>query len=256
MKSTEFTQTEMMIVAASRLLEDGKTVLCGTGMPELGVMLAKSTHAPDLTIIYEAGGIGALPYKTLPISVGDSISTHRAVMTASLDYVMSLTQAGYGDYAMLGAAQIDIHGNINTTVIGDYDKPKVRLPGSGGANDFGSLCWQTVVLMKQDKRKFVKSLDFLTTPGYLSGGRAREEAGLPRATGPWRVVTQFGIYGYNKDGEMILLSRLPGVKESDIQENSEFDIDMSQETDPAEEPSEIEIHKLRTLDPYGLVLSK
>lgn len=256
MTSERHTQTEMMIVAASRLLEDGKTVFVGTGMPMLATMLAKSAQAPGLAMIYEAGGFSPLPYKTLPISVGDSISFYKAIMAASLDYVMTLAQAGFGEYGMLGGAQIDIHGNLNTTVIGSHDKPKVRLPGSGGANDFGSLCWKTIILMKQDRQKFVKTLDFLTTPGYLSGGRSREEAGLPRSTGPWRVVTQLGMYGFNKEGEMMLLSRLPGVEKSDILENSEFHIDTSQETDQIHEPSEIEIQRLRALDPYGIVLGK
>lgn len=256
MTNEKFTQIEMMIVAASRLLEDGKTVFVGTGMPMLATMLAKSAQAPGLTIIYEAGGFSPLPYKTLPISVGDSISFYKALMAASLDYVMSLAQAGFGEYGMLGGAQIDIHGNLNTTVIGPHDTPRVRLPGSGGANDFGSLCWKTIILMKQDKQKFVKTLDFLTTPGYLSGGRSREEAGLPRSTGPWRVVSQLGVYGFNKEREMILLSKLPGVEGSEIQENSEFHIDTSWETDQLLEPSEIELRRLRLLDPYRIVLGK
>lgn len=256
MTSRNYTQTEMMIVSASRLLEDGKAVLTGTGMPVLAAILAKSTRAPNLAVIYEAGGLSPLPYTTLPISVGDSTSSHRAIMSASLDYIMSMIQAGFGEYGMLGASQIDIHGNINTTVIGKYENPKVRLPGSGGANDFGSLCWKTIILMKQDKQRFVEKLDFLTTPGYLSGGRSREEAGLPRSTGPWRIVTQLGVYGFNEGHEMMLLSRHPGVERSDIQQNSEFHIDMSRETEQIEEPSEEEIQKLRSLDRYGLVLSK
>ncbi|MEM3828588.1 MAG: CoA-transferase [Conexivisphaerales archaeon] len=185
------------------------------------------------------------------------MTTHKAIMAASMDYVMGFIQAGYGEYAFLGAAQIDIYGNINTTVIGPYDKPNVRLPGSGGGNDFGSLCWKTIILMKQDKQRFVKKLDFITTPGYLTGKAAREKAGLPRDTGPWRVVTQLGIYGFDdQDKKMTLLSVHPGVSIKDVQENSGFPIKVSKKVDITPEPTNEELKMLRSLDPYKVVLRK
>jgi acyl CoA:acetate/3-ketoacid CoA transferase beta subunit len=256
MVKPDYTQTEMMIVATARLLEDGKTVFTGTGMPILAALLAQATHAPKLAIIYEAGGI--CPYKppTIPLSVGDSMTTYKAIMTASMDYVISFIQAGYGEYALLGAAQIDMYGNINTTVIGPHDKPKVRLPGSGGANDFGSLCWRTIIIMRQDKQRFVKKLDFLTTPGYLTGPGAREKAGLPRNTGPWRVVTQLGIYGFDEDKRMTLLSIHPNVDVKDVQENSNFPIKIADKLEITPEPTTKELEILRSLDPYRVVLRK
>jgi acyl CoA:acetate/3-ketoacid CoA transferase beta subunit len=252
----KYTPTEIMIVAASSLLEDGKTVFTGTGMPVLATLLAQNTCAPKLAVIYEAGGICPRQPPTLPVSVGDSMTTHRAIMASSMDYIMSLIQAGYGDYAFLGAAQLDIHGNINTTVIGPHDGPIVRLPGSGGANDFGSLCWRTIIIMRQDRRKFVKKLDFLTTPGYLTGPGAREKAGLPRNTGPWRIITQLGVYGFDKEMKLSLLSLHPAVDAKDLQEASGFPIDVSDKVVTTPEPTEKELRILRSLDPYRIVLSK
>lgn len=256
MLAKEYTQTEMMIVAASRLLEDGKTVLTGSGIPILAAILAQHTHAPNLAIIYEAGGMCPRPFKTLPVSVGDSITTHRAIMAASLDYIMSFIQAGFGEYAMLGAAQMDIHGNINTTVIGPHNKPTVRLPGSGGANDFGSLCWKTIIIMKQDKQRFVQKLDYVTTPGYLTGPGEREKVGLPRNTGPWRVITQLGVYGFNENKELMLLSLHPGVSITDVQANTSFPINIPDKVENTPKPTEDELRILRSLDPYKMVLGK
>src|SRR4030066_1643682 len=145
--------TEMMAVIAARTLEDGRSGLVGTGLPMIAAMLAQRTHAPNLLIVFEAGGIGP-QVPTLPISVGDSRTFHRAVAASSMHEVMSLSQAGYLDYGFLGAAAIDCYGNINTTVIGDYAAPKARLPGSGGANDVGSFCWQTIVIPRPGRRGF------------------------------------------------------------------------------------------------------
>ncbi|MCC6042171.1 MAG: 3-oxoacid CoA-transferase [Candidatus Verstraetearchaeota archaeon] len=257
MAKPRYTPTEMMIVAASRLLEDGKTVFTGTGMPILAALLAKLTHAPNLVICYEAGGMGPERPPTIPLSVGDSMTTYKAIMAASLDYVMTFIQAGYGEFAFLGAAQIDMYGNINTTVIGPYEKPKVRLPGSGGANDFGSLCWRTIILMRQDRQRFVERVDYITTPGYLTGPGARERAGLPRNTGPWRVVTQLGVYGFDEqDKRMTLLSVHPGVSIKDVQENSSFPIKIPERVEVTPEPTDEELRVLRSLDPYGVVLRK
>lgn len=252
----EYTPVEMMIVAASRLLEDGRTVFTGTGMPILAALLSQNTFAPKLAIIYEAGGMCPQCPPTIPLSVGDSMTTHKAIMAASMDYTMSFIQAGYGEYAFLGAAQIDMYGNINTTVIGSHDNPKVRLPGSGGANDFGSLCWKTIIIMKQDKRRFVEKLDFLTTPGYLTGPGAREKVGLPRNTGPWRVITQLGIYGFDEEKKMTLLSTHPDVDIEDIQENSGFPIKIAEKIETTPKPKEQELRILRDLDLYKVVLRK
>lgn len=251
----EYSRTEMMVIAASRLLRDGKIVLTGTGMPVLATLLAKTVRAPNLSIIFEAGGIAPMRPPTLPLSVGDSMTTYKAVMAASMDHVMSLAQAGYADYAFLGAAQIDPYGNLNTTVIGPYERPKIRLPGSGGANDFGSLSWRTIVLMKQGKNRFVKKLDFLTTPGYLDGKGAREKAGLPRGTGPWRVVTQLGVYGFGRDLRLRLLRIYSGVTLEEVRNSSGFEV-VRGKVGREPEPTPKELKTLRELDPHGIIIGK
>src|SRR5580692_11625082 len=166
-----YNSMELMICCAARCLEDGKTVAVGTGVPCAAAMLAQRTTAPDLVILFEAGGI-APQLPTMPISVGDSRTFYRGVMETC--------QRGMIDYTFLGGAQIDAYGNLNSTMIGGtYAQPRVRLPGSGGANDLASLCWRILVVTNHDRRRFVEKLDFLTTPGYLTGPGAREEAGLP-----------------------------------------------------------------------------
>jgi glutaconate CoA-transferase subunit B len=215
------------------------------------------TRAPNLTVVFEAGGI-APRIPVLPISVGDSRSSYKAVMATSLDYVMGTAQQGYIDYGMLGGAQVDVYGNLNTTVIGPHDRPRARLPGSGGANDLGSLCWRTIIMMQQDARKFVNKLDFLTTPGYLDGPGRREEAGLPAGTGPYRVVTQLGLYGFDEATKrMMLLALHPGVTIEDVKKNSSFEIMIPPEVDVTSPPTAEEIRILHEeVDPAKFILRK
>jgi acyl CoA:acetate/3-ketoacid CoA transferase beta subunit len=252
----DYNPTELLAYVAAGLLEDGQSVFVGTGLPMIAVMLAQRTHAPNLLIIFEAGGIGP-QVPVLPISVGDSRTFYRAVAASSMHDVMSASQAGYLDYGFLGAAQIDPYGNLNTTVIGDWHHPKVRLPGSGGANDVGSLCWRTIIVMRQDARRFVAHLDFVTTPGYLDGPGARERAGLPAGTGPYRVITQLGVYGF--DGEsrrMTLLRTHPGVTVDDVLANSAFGLLVPDEVPTTEPPSPQVRRILREIDPTGMVIGK
>jgi glutaconate CoA-transferase subunit B len=244
-----------MACAASRVLEDGKSVFVGTGLPIIASMLAQRTHAPNLLVVFEAGGVGP-KIPAIPISVGDSRTFHRAVMAASMDYVMSCAQLGHIDYGFLGAAQIDAYGNLNTTVIGAHDAPKTRLPGSGGANDLGSLCHRTIVLMRQDTRKFVEKLDYLTTPGYLSGPGAREKAGLPRNTGPYRVITQLCVMGFDAESKrMKLVSTHPGVTVKEVVENTGFKLLVPERVPVTGEPNGEELRLLREeLDPNKIVI--
>src|ERR1700730_165215 len=160
---------ELMICCAARLLDDGRTVAVGTGVPCAAAMLAQRTGSPNLVIFFEAGGVAPrLP--TMPISVGDSRTFYKAAMATSMADIMETCQRGMVDYTFLGGAQIDAFGNLNSTMIGpDYAKPKGRSPGAGGANDLASLCWRVLVVTNHDKRRFVEKLDFVTTPGYLSG---------------------------------------------------------------------------------------
>jgi len=182
-----YTQTYLMAVAASRVLEDNKSVFVGTGLPMIAAMFAQRTHAPNLLIIFEAGAVGP-QMRMLPISVGDSRTTYKAIAASSMHDNMSFAQAGWLDYGFLGGAQIDKYGNLNTTYIGgSWERPKIRLPGSGGANDMGSNCRKTIIIMRQEAQKFVEKVTFITTPGYLDGPGARERAGLPMGSGPIKV---------------------------------------------------------------------
>ena len=250
----KYSDIEMMICAAAKLLEDKKSVFVGTGLPIIASILAQKTHAPDLLIVFEAGGV-APRVPTLPISVGDSRTFYKAVMAGSMDLVMSAAQSGYIDYGFLGAAQIDPYGNVNTTVIGAYERPKVRLPGSGGGNDVGSLCKRTIVVMNHDKRRFVEKLDFLTTPGYLTGPKSREKAGLPANTGPYRVVTQLGVLGFDdEDKRMKLLSLHPNVSIDQVKASTGFQLEVSEPISITELPSEKELRIINEIDPAGMVI--
>lgn len=250
------TEMEKMIIAASRVLPKEAAVYVGTGMPLLASVLALNTHAPDLLLVYEGGGVGGKPTGRLPIQVSESLTYENGVTVGSMDYVMSLAQAGWIQYGFLGGAQIDQYGNLNTTVIGDWHQPKVRLPGSGGGADIASLCEKTIILMHQDKRKFVEKLDFLTSPGYLTGPGEREKVGLPVNTGPYRVVTQIGVYGFDdKTKQMTLLQLFEGFTLEDVQENSSFPIAIAEDWNYIAPPTAEELATLKSLDPDGVVLA-
>jgi glutaconate CoA-transferase subunit B len=248
---------ELMVVAASRVLEDRKAVFVGTGMPLAAAALAQKTHAPNLVLVFEAGGLGPeLP--RIPISVGESITFHRAIEAGSMDNVMCAAARGLIDYGFLGGAQIDPYGNLNTTIIGNYASPKSRLPGSGGANDIGSLCWQTILIMRHEKRRFVEKLDFLTTPGYLTGPGARERAGLVPGTGPYRVITTLAVLGFDDQTKrMKLLSTFPGVSVAQVIENTGFELLIADDVAEIAPPSADELRIFREdVDPTGLIAGK
>src|SRR5437764_7618386 len=233
---------ELMICCAARLLEDGRTVAVGTGVPCAAAMLAQRTSAPQLVICFEAGGIGPdLP--TMPISVGDSRTFYRGAMATSMADVMETCQRGMIDYTFLGGAQIDAYGNLNSTMIGtDYARPKVRLPGSGGANDLASFCWRIFVVTNHDRRRFVEKVDFITTPGYLSGPGAREAAGLAPGTGPYRVITDLAVLGYHDETKrMQVLSLHPGVRLEQVRAATGFELGAQEPLATTEPPTEAEL---------------
>lgn len=252
--SLTYTLSELMAVHAGRQIKDGEVAFIGTGLPMLGAMLAKRLHAPRAIMVYESGVIDARPKRT-PVSIGDACLVPDSAMLGGLVEAMGfLLQAGHVDVGFIGAAQIDIHGNINTSVIGDYRNPQVRLPGSGGANDIGSLAKRIVVMLAQDKRKFVERLDYLTTPGYLWGKGARQEVGLPRG-GPAKVITNLGIYGFDENLEMYLQSYHPGITIDKIEENVSWEIKISPQVGETEPPTPEELQLLREeFDPQGIFL--
>jgi glutaconate CoA-transferase subunit B len=248
---------ELMITIAARSLEDGAAVVVGTGAPCAAAMLAQKTQSPNLIIMFEAGGVAPI-LPSMPISVGDSRTVHKSLKATTMAEIMGYCQAGMVDYCFLGGAQIDRYGNMNSTVIGDYYKPRTRFPGSGGANDLASLCWRTVVMTPQTPRRFSEPLDFLTTPGYLQGGDSRYEAGLPLGTGPYRVITDLGVYGYHPESkEMMMLSIHPGVTEADIQAKTGFDILIPETHGVTREPTAEDLRILREeVDPHGYVVGR
>jgi glutaconate CoA-transferase subunit B len=249
---------ELMICCAARALEDGRTVAVGTGVPCAAAMLAQRTHAPRLTILFEAGGVAPrLP--TMPISVGDSRAFHRAAMAASMADVMEACQRGLVDYTFLGGAQIDAFGNLNSTMIGrDHARPKVRFPGSGGANDLASLCWRILVVTSHDRRRFVEKLDFLTTPGYLTGPGAREAAGLPAGTGPYRVITDLAVLGYDEVTKRMQVRSLhPGVAMEQVRAATGFELGAAESCAVTVPPNEAELSILREeVDPHRYLLGR
>jgi glutaconate CoA-transferase subunit B len=253
-----YSAMELMICCASRALEDGRTAAVGTGVPCAAAMLAQRTHAPNLVILFEAGGVAPrLP--TMPISVGDSRTFWRAVMATSMADVMETCQRGLIDYTFLGGAQIDAFGNLNSTMIGgDYARPRVRLPGSGGANDLASLCWRVLVVTSHDRRRFVEKLDFLTTPGYLTGPGAREAAGLPPGTGPFRVITDLAVLGYHDQTRRMQVRSLhPGVTREQVQAATGFELGFCEPMQVTEPPSAEELRILREeVDPHRYLLGR
>ncbi len=253
-----YNSMELMICCAARLLEDGSTAAVGTGVPCATAMLAQRTGAPHLVICFEAGGV-APQLPTMPISVGDSRTFYRAVMATSMADVMETCQRGLVDYTFLGGAQIDAYGNLNSTMIGsDYARPKVRLPGSGGANDLASLCWRILVITNHDRRRFVEKLDFLTTPGYLTGPGAREAAGLCPGTGPYRVITDLAVLGYHdRTKRMQILSLHPGVRFEQVQEATGFELGVQEPLFTTAPPTELELRILREeVDPHRYVIGR
>jgi glutaconate CoA-transferase subunit B len=245
MKEMNYNPNELLICTASRLMPDSTTAFIGTGIPMLAASLAQRMHAPNLIAIFEFGGTGAI-LEELPIAVGERRSFHKAVAASGICDIMETAQRGLIEYGFLGGAQIDPYGNLNSTVIGEYYHPKVRLPGSGGGNDVGSHCWRTIAIMRHDRKRFVKKVDFITTPGYLSGPGTREAAGLPPNTGPYRVVTTLALLGYDPESKrMILLATQPGVEVEEVVENTGFDLEISDQVEKNEPPTEEELRILR-----------
>ncbi len=256
--SVGYNAMELMVCCAARLLEDGRTAAVGTGVPCAAAMLAQRTHAPSLVILFEAGGI-APQLPTMPISVGDSRAFHRAVMATSMADIMETCQRGLIDYTFLGGAQIDAYGNLNSTHIGgEHARPRVRLPGSGGANDLASLCWRILVVTNHDRRRFVEKVDFLTTPGYLTGPGAREAAGLPPGSGPYRVITDLAVLGYDDDTKrMRILSLHPGVTLAQVRDATGFELGIRDPLTATDPPTAEELRLLREeVDPLRYVIGR
>lgn len=245
MNEAPYSRTELMICVAARLFEDGTTCFIGTGIPMLAAMLASKTTAPNIVPVFEFGGTGAI-LDELPLAVGEARTFHKGISALGICDTMETAQRGFIDYGFLGGAQIDPYGNLNSVVIGEHDHPKARLPGSGGGNDVGSHCWQTIAIMQHDARRFVPKVDFVTTPGYLTGPGAREAAGLPRGTGPMAVVSTLALMDYDPETcRMRLKAVHPGVSIDEVKANTGFDLLIPEQVGINEPPSDEELHLLQ-----------
>jgi len=250
-----YSSAELMIVNAARLLQDKDVVFVGVGQPNLACNLAKRTHAPGLTMIYEAGVIGAEPAR-LPLSIGDPTLVSGALSVVSMYDIFTLyLQRGNVDVGFLGGAQIDRYGNINATIVGsDYLHPKVRLPGSGGAQEIAAWANRCYIMTPHQKRRFPEKVDFLTSAGYLSGGDERKKSGL-RGKGPVGVVTDIGFLEPDPSGELILTALHPGKTIEQAKENTGWDLQIASSLQTTKPITENELQILREqLDPTGIHL--
>ncbi len=244
------TPAELLAVMGARQLTDRTAVFAGVGVPLLAAVLAQKTRAPRLTIVIEGGIIGMeVEPGRLPISTNEMRGARRALMVPSITDTFLFAQRGCFDYGFLGGAQIDRHGNLNTTAIGTYDRPKARLPGSGGANDIISLCREIIVLTFHERRRFVERVDFVTSPGYLEGDGSRRKAGLlfGKVT---RVVTNLAILGFDEpSGAMRLEALHPGVTVDEVVKHTGFGLILPPRPGTTDPPTDEELEILRKVDP-------
>ena len=250
-----YTASELLAVTASRLLADHKIVFAGVGTPLLASALARATHAPHLTIVVEGGVIGLeVQPGRLPISTNEMRAGRRAMMLPSITHTFLYAQRGYFDCGFLGGAQIDPYGNINTTLIGPVDRPRVRLPGSGGACDIISHCREVFIVTAHERRRFVEHVDFITSPGYLTGGTSRARAGLLFGA-PSRVITDLALMSFNPETKRMQVDALQArVEIQQVRDATGFDLDIPQAPPRLPPPTDTELDILRTLDPDRIFL--
>jgi glutaconate CoA-transferase subunit B len=252
---TGLTANELLAVMGSRQLKDHQTVFTGVGAPMLASGLAQRRHAPRLTMVIEGGIVGP-DWKTgwLPISTNEMRAAYRAQMLPPITDAFLLAQRGFLDVGFIGGAQIDRYGNVNTSFIGPVERPKVRLPGSGGANDIVSLCREVIILTAHEKRRFSDTVDFVTSPGWLAGGDARRQAGLLFG-GVSTVVTTLGVFGFDEVTRRMRLDALhPGVTVEEVRDHTTFDVLVADRVRTTEPPHPEELAILRALDPGRLFL--
>lgn len=246
-EGVEYTTDEMMTVAASRELKDGTVCFVGIGLPSEAANLARATHAPNCVLIYESGTVGAKP-ETLPLSIGDGVLADHADSVVSVPEIFNYwLQAGRVDVGFLGGAQVDRYGNINTTVIGSYDEPKVRLPGAGGAPEIAASAKEVIMVLKHRARSFVERLDFVTSVGHREGDDSRAELGYP-GSGPTAVITDLGVLRPDPTTrELTLVTLHPGATAEEAREATGWDLKVAEETTTTEPPAREELRVLRDL---------
>ena len=244
---TDYTADEMMTIAAARALTDGTVCFVGIGLPSTAANVARRMQAPDAVLIYESGCIGSKPAR-LPNSIGDGILAESADAVIGVPEIFSYwLQAGRIDVGFLGAAQVDRFANINTTTIGPYDSPKVRLPGAGGAPEIAANCGEVIVTLRQSRRAFVDELDFITSVGHGEGGDHRARLGL-RGRGPTKVITDLGVLEPDPDTkELTLTSVHSGVEIDDVRDATGWDLRIGDDIVETDRPTDQELQILREL---------
>ena len=254
-EKSDYIKPELMACCGAREIRDNDLVIVGTGFPTMSANIAKHIHAPGAVLMQESGVIDAQP-KRPALSVGDPCLNPGAAMVGGLVEIMGMyLQGGWVDVGFLSGSQVDKYGNINTTVIGDYDRPKSRLPGSGGANPIGSLAKRTFIIALHDKRRLAEKVDFITTPGYIDGPGAREKWGLPPETGPQVIITNKGVLRFDKESkEAYLASHHPDCTVEEILENTPWDLKVADDVHPTKPPTEEELRVIReVLDPFRMI---
>jgi glutaconate CoA-transferase subunit B len=238
---------EVQTIVAARLLREARSVFIGVGRPSTAAILARMVHNPDLVLVYESGTIGAKPYR-IPLSIGDGELAETAEAVVSVPEMFNYwIGPGRIDVAFLGAAQVDRHANLNSTVIGDYDHPRTRLPGAGGAPEIAAGCGEVVIVAPHSRRTFVERLDFRTTVGFGEGPGDRERLGF-RGRGPSAVITDLGVLEPDPESKELTLTRLhPGVEIEAVREATGWDLAVADAPTTTEEPSVAELTALREL---------
>lgn len=250
-----YIKPELMACCGAREIHDGDVVMVGTGFPAMAANIARYTHAPEAILMQESGVIDARP-KRPALSVGDPCLNPGAAMVGGLVEIMGMVlQAGRVDVGFLSGSQVDKYGNINTTVIGDYENPTARLPGSGGANPIGALARKTLIITLHDKRRLAEKVDFITTPGYLDGAGAREKWGMAPDTGPAVIITNKAVLRFDeKTREAYLASYHPDCTVDEIVENTPWDLKVASDVQPTQPPTAEELRVLReVLDPHRMI---
>lgn len=252
----DVTRQEIMAVTAAREIQDGEVAFIGTGLPMVAAYLAKFTHAPSSVLVFESGIVDARP-RELATGVGDFRLLSGCVKATGLYYALSLLQGGFIDIGFMGGAEVDEYGNLNSTAIGGYARPTVRLPGSGGANDIGSLAGRIVIMMPHEQRRLVPRVQYLTTPGFLDGPGGRERAGL-RGEGPTRVITDLAVLDFEpRSKRMRLLTVHPGVTPEEVQARTGFPLLLAESVGETPVPSVEQVAVLRgRVDPEGIYIGK
>ena len=249
-----YSPSEIMVARAARELNDGEVVFVGIGLPKLACNLARRLQAPNLVLIYESGAVGAVPSR-LPLSIGDPCLVTDSISVCSMVEVFNYyLQGGLIDVGFLGGAQVDKYGNINSTVIGNYSHPKVRLPGSGGACEISIHAKKIIIILKQNKKTFPEKIDFITTPGFIDERNQRKKYNM-QGRGPDLVITDFGVYRFSKKNHKMFLSEMhPGITLNDLKQNVSWDINISPNLTSTKLPTKEELNIISELDPNRIHL--